>query len=275
MVVDRMHPSVDKSITFAVEKLRLAGYAGFWVVVVTGIVLTRFFSGIDLNDTLLVQVFGYNNICVYFDYPPSNYVLPFLWAITLVLLLTYIAAHWLRMRAEVQQGTLSQSLYRTLAGLKGFEAFTLVSFSTIFAVSPEGHDHTLFIHTAPFFLLQIGMVSLAMSNTLHGMQSGYWRRLGLPTWFMRGAIVYCMVFALIVAFKIPVATNAMAGSRWWVQTESLGRLAGIVDKGFLICAAIIPMMKASYLVYSRPDAIDVVRLAPSAAPRARGSVPRG
>lgn len=252
----------DESLVLVVEKLRLQGYAAFWVVVGTGIVLTRRFSGLDLSDTLLVQVFGYNNICVYFDYPPANYVLPGLWAIALVLLLMYVAGHWLHMRAEVQRGTLSVALYRTLSTLKGFEAVTLVLFSIIFAVSPEGRDHTLYIHTAPFFLLQLGMVSLAMSNTLHGIRSGYWRRLEMPEWFIKGAVVYCVVFALIVAFKIPVATNAMANEAFWVQTLFLERLAGWVDKGFLVCAAVIPMMKAAYLVYLRGDDIDRVRLSP-------------
>jgi hypothetical protein len=77
--------------------------------------------------------------------------------------------------------------------------------------------------------------------------------------------VYCVVFAMIVAFKVPVATNAMANGRWWVQTDSLEKLAGMVDTAFLVCAAIIPMMKASYLVYLRSDDLDVVRLAPSVA----------
>lgn len=268
MTGERVGASADMAIDFVVEKVRLYGYAGFWVVVLVGIVLTRAFSGQDLENSLLVQVFGYNNICVYFDYPPSNYILPFLWAITLVLLLSYITAHWLQMRAEVQEGALSLGLYRTLVGLKVFEAFTLVAFSTIFAVSPEGRDHTLFIHTAPFFLLQLGMVSLAMSNTLHGIKSGYWRRLELPGWFAEAAVVYCLVFAAIVAFKVPVATNAMAEYRWWTQTESLERLAGIVDKAFLVCAALIPMAKALYLVWWEGDELAVVRIAPGiVAPR--------
>lgn len=252
----------DKSIGFVVEKLRLSGYAAFWVVVVTGIILTRYFSSVDLDNTLLKEVFGYNNICVYFDYPPSNFVLPFLWAVALVLLLMYIGADWLHMRAEVQQGTMRLGLYRTLSSLKTFEAFTLVSFSTIFAVSPEGWDHTLYIHTAPFFLLQIGMVSLAMSNTLHGIKAGYWKRIRLPAWFSQGAIVYCVIFAMIVAFKIPVATNAMARYRWWEQTPTLETIAGIVDKGFLVCAALIPMMLASYMVWFHHDDIDAVSLSP-------------
>lgn len=78
-------------ISFVVEELRLAGYAAFWVLVLTGAVLTRLYGHVDMHDTVLTRVFGYNNICVFFDYPPATYVLPFLWAITLAMLLCYLA----------------------------------------------------------------------------------------------------------------------------------------------------------------------------------------
>ena len=93
--------NVPKNITFVVEKIRLVGYTGFWMVVLMGIFLTRTFGEVDLQSTVLMEVFGYNNICVYFDHPPSTFILPWLWAVTLVLLLSYITAHWLQMRAEV------------------------------------------------------------------------------------------------------------------------------------------------------------------------------
>lgn len=252
----------DDALMLVVEKLRLMAYVGFWVVVIVGIVLTRAFSNIDLEHTLLTKVFGYNNICVYFDHPPSTFVLPFLWAITLVLLLAYMAAHWLRMRAEVEQGTLDRKLYGHLSRMKLFEAFSMISFSTIFAVSPEGWDHTLYIHTVPFFLLQLGMVSLAMSNTLHGIKSGYWQRLGLPDWFRKAAIAYCIVFGIIVAFKIPAAANAMAGSPFWNQTATFTSVAQFFDVMFLICAAIVPMAKAGYLLYFKAELLDVVGFVP-------------
>lgn len=245
-------------LRLVVEKLRLIGYGGFWVVVVTGMILTKLFGGIDMNKTLLFETFGYNNICVYFDFYPSTRVLPFLWAITLVLLLTYIVAQWLQVRAQVGD-TVSIRLYRLLSAFTLFEALTLISFSTIFAVSPL---ESLWVHTVPFFLLQIGMVSLAVSNTVYGIRSGYWNRLRLPSWFSTGAKVYCVVFLLVVAFKIPVAMNAMAGQRFWEQTETLVQIAGFMDVMFLICAAVVPMLKAAYLLFLRRDDLDVVLLTP-------------
>ena len=250
----------DNDLYFVVEKLRLAGYAGFWVVVLVGIILTRTLGDVDLENSLLVQVFGYNNICVYFDHPPSTYVLPFLWAVTLVFLLLYMVTHWMRMRAQVEEGTLTPGLYSLLTKLKLFEAFTMVSFSTVFAVQPTAWDHTLYIHTVPFFLLQIGLVSLAFSNTLHGIKSGYWRQLELPEWFEKAAKFYCVVFALVVLFKIPAATNAMLGSPWWEQTDTFKKVARSVDVLFLFCAAVVPMTKAWYLLRIGGDKLDVVRL---------------
>jgi hypothetical protein len=251
--------SGNGDMSFVVERLRLAGYAGFWVLVLTGALLTKRYHP-DLSQTLLRRVFGYNNVCVYFDFPPATYVLPFLWAVTLVLLLGYLTAQWLQMRAEVQQGSLTPRLYAFLSRLKLFEAITLTGFSTIFAVQPEAWNHTLFIHTAPFIALQIGLVSLAMSNTLHGIKSGYWARLALPPWFIPGAKVYVVVFALVVCLKIPLAINALARAPWWEQTPAVGRLAHVVDVLFLIAAAIIPVLKAAYFVRARGDRLDVVHL---------------
>jgi hypothetical protein len=253
----------DPGVCFVIEKLRLAGYASFWLVIATGIVLTKYFSDVDIDHAVMTQVFGYPNICVYFDHPPSNYVLPFLWAVTLVPLLGYIAAQWMHMRVEVSQNGLSRRTYRLLSAMKTFEAATLIAFSTIFAVSPEGWDRTLYIHTVPFFLVQLGMVSLAISNTVHGIRSGYWRRLDLPIWFTRGAIVYCLIFAMIVAFKIPYATNAMLGGPWWSNTSGIIRVASIVDALFLIFVAAVPMAKALYLVLFRGTDLDVVSLTPN------------
>ncbi len=262
-------------LRLVVEKLRLNAYIGFWIVVAVGIFLTTRFSGVILSDTLLVKVFGYNNICVYFDFPPSTFFLPTLWAFTLVFLLMYICAHWLQMRNEVAQGNLSRGLYRTLTGLKAFEACTMIIFSTIFAVNPQGPDHTLWIHTIPFFLLQVGLVSLAMSNTVHGIKSGYWTRLGLPTWFGKAAVVYCVLFMLVVLFKIPYAANAMATAVhnagveagnalsdgvWFTMTSSLKTIAQRVDLLFLIFAAVVPMLKTLYLLKTKGDRLEVVYL---------------
>ena len=41
-----------------VERLRLYAYAGVWTTIITGVILTQTWAGIDKNDTLLRSVYG-------------------------------------------------------------------------------------------------------------------------------------------------------------------------------------------------------------------------
>jgi hypothetical protein len=171
-----------------------------------------------------------------------------------------LGADWLQLRIQLEQGNVDQKLYKHLCRLKLFEAFTLACFTTIFAVHPQGWDQTLYIHTAPFILVQIGLVSLAISNTLQGIKSGYWRRLGLPAWFSRMAVIYCLLFAVVVGFNIPVTINAMAHNPWWNQTNTLKVVAKSFDSLFLLFAAVVPMAKAAYLMLTRAEELEAIYL---------------
>lgn len=248
------------NIVLSIEKLQLLGYSSFWIIVLVGIFLTDIFANIDLDNTLLLEVFGYNNICIYFDFPPSTYILPLLWSVTLVFLLLYLVTNWLQMKKQVKVGNLDQKLYKRLTKLKIFEAFTLVSFSTIFAVSPEGWNHTLIIHTAPFLLLQVGVVSIAISNTLFGIKSGYWDRIGMTVWFTRVNILYCILFSSIVGLYIPILLNAMGDSLWLDHIGILKSIAEILDRCFLFFAAIVPILNAYYLLCFKADKLENVKI---------------
>ncbi|WP_299490664.1 hypothetical protein [Acaryochloris sp. IP29b_bin.137] len=261
MTSNKLKPGDTTAITLTVEKLQLLSYLSFWIIVMTGIFLTERFSDIDLENTTFQEVIGYNNICIYFDTPPSTYVLPFFWAITLVIFLIYLVANWLQMIRQLKAGHLDQNLYQLLSRLKLFEAFTLVFFSTVFAVSPEGWDHTLFIHTIPFLMVQIGVTSMAISGTLFGIKSGYWERLELAKWFKWANILDCILISLVVVLYIPMLINAMADGIWWAHTDRLSSLAEVLDRCFLFLSAIVPLLNAIYLVCFKSDKIEVVNIA--------------
>jgi hypothetical protein len=55
------------------EALRLVAYGAFWAMVLFAIAMhSLFVRGVDMDDTPLVRLFGYNNICIYWDYTPSR-----------------------------------------------------------------------------------------------------------------------------------------------------------------------------------------------------------
>ena len=48
------------------EALRLVAYGAFWAMVLFAIAMhSLFVRGVDMDDTPLVRLFGYNNICIY------------------------------------------------------------------------------------------------------------------------------------------------------------------------------------------------------------------
>ena len=65
------------------ELLRLSGYLLFGLLLLVCIVLTVAFAEIP-EETELKKAFGYNNICVFLDYPPAAWVGPTLWVMFLV-----------------------------------------------------------------------------------------------------------------------------------------------------------------------------------------------
>ena len=69
-----------------------------------------------------------------------------------------------------------------LSKMKGIEIFFSILFTLIFFVSyadptyefhPKRERFLMAMHTVPFFLLQIGLLSTAASNVIHG-HFGYW-----------------------------------------------------------------------------------------------------
>lgn len=78
------------------EGLRFYAYLCFWVLVIIGAWLTFYHSNVQFHDNPLIHHFGYNNICILFDTYPATYVLPTLWVINFLLLVSYIITSWLR-----------------------------------------------------------------------------------------------------------------------------------------------------------------------------------
>jgi len=252
-----------------VESLRLYGYAAIWTTMVTGVILTRTWAEIDQNDTLLVSVYGYNNVCVNFDYPPSNYVLPVLWAVSLCIFLCYFKAQTVVFNTHEHEGRISPLVNTILHRMKAFEAVTFVGFSTIFAVSPEGPDHTMWIHTIPWLLMQIGLASCAASNTLHGYKSGMWLNLDHGTgWLSRLAVVYIgllvtstiilLVLTLNALIGMPTCVSRIDGSGWddceggfITKTDGLAIFMQATSYLEFFLIAVIPPAKAGLLVWTR------------------------
>ena len=271
----------------SVEHLRLYTYVSFVLLVVTGMVLTKAFAHVDMQTTLLVRMYGYNNVCVWFDFPPATYVLPILWVVTLAFFLAFSFASSMRLQSDrhlasysngddahdggtsTADGEGSPPVVRRLVLMKRFEAAMVILFSLIFAVkydAPPGasasHERFLMIlHTTPFFALQLGLISLALSSIVHGYLGGYWRRLG----HLDGEYAYCFrslmwpyaaLLASIITFKICYCVWAWTRFPHLNASPALIALAHMADALFLLFALAIPMLKSFCLVWKYGEKLE-------------------
>ena len=75
-------------ISVVVENFRTAFYWSFLGIIVFGAFLTKVFTKVD-STAIINDVFGASNICTYFDFPPSTYVLPFCWIFAMLFAIAY------------------------------------------------------------------------------------------------------------------------------------------------------------------------------------------
>jgi len=249
------------------EKMRLIAYLDFWLVILVGMFLTHY-TDLDVMNTPLTRVFGYNNVCVNFDFAPSSYALPFLYAITLIFLILFNCVQHEILRAHNNAGRLGQSMHKFLRRSIFFTSFTFIFFSTIFAVQPELEDEdpehiTLILHTLPFSVLQVGVTVLAMTIALQDYAMDYWSLLGFNGKVGKILqIAYIVALAVVITFKIIVAWNAMLNQPWFDQTWIVSSgLAEAFDQAFLFLAAALPPIYDAFLIAFRYEQLPKISIA--------------
>ena len=136
-------------VQVVVQTLRLVAMSLYALMVVLSITLTKIFYGQFPQDNIIKKTFGANNICLYFDFPPTTYIMPPLWSLTCIIVALYCAASIYRYHVAWTEGKLSGILRKTLSIITlGYLCATLV-FSLCFAIQPKDHVH-LILHTLPF-----------------------------------------------------------------------------------------------------------------------------
>ncbi len=146
------------------ELLRIYSYLFFWLIVGFGWYFTKHHSDVDFHDNILIDTFGSNSICLLFDHPPGNYLLPSLWAINYLLLTSYSISCWLRVYHEKALNDIEKNRYRFYTICTAMEIFSFTAFSTIFAITPE---ENVAIHTLPFTFLILGLSILSAKNYIY------------------------------------------------------------------------------------------------------------
>ena len=220
------------------EKLRIVVYLFFIGIVLVGFLVTRAFSEHAIHHNTLKDLWGYNNICVFFDHTPATYILPTLYAINFLFISLYFVSSWLRCRGECQAGNISRKGFTGYSIVTAYEFLSFCFFATVFAVSP---DENLILHSVPFINLIIALSTLAAKNYWYHQNtmdlSAGQKILGRAYVSVHISVSLIYVFALI---------NGFFGDPFYC-TLCYETVHMIINRSWLVTGLIVPIGIAFYL----------------------------
>lgn len=199
------------------EAYRMCAFMLIGVMFLVCIILSVAFADIPEN-TELIQSFGYNNVCVYLDYPPASNVAPTLWIFFLVpwtiYSISWIARVWSRV---TPRGPVSECTYRLLQAVTGMELIFGAHFVQVFANKPHELEHPLGLklHSYPYMLLIISLWTMSFKTVWWFVNhEGHWSFA-----IKAAAYFFELVYFTSTLLKVLVMINLLTDDSLWVANE--------------------------------------------------------
>ena len=214
------------------EGIRFYAYLSFWVLVIIGSWLTLYHSDVDFQNNPLMHMFGFNNICILFDTYPATYVLPSVWVISFLLLVSYIITSWIRVYQKYLLSTVSNRSFTLFTICTTVEFTSLCLFTTVFSIPPE---ESMIFHIAPFTCLILALSLLSIKNFVY-----YNRSANLGPNEIKLGYIYLAIHLFASIIKMIMQINALAGDPLY-STVSFVSFHQFIDRLWMLTAALIPL----------------------------------
>ena len=214
------------------ERYFHAAIYSFVAMVVTGGILTLLFSGTDLKTTPLMAYYGYNNVCVVFDSPPSTYICPVYWFFVAYLIVRYAVEDTKRL---LQINTIGSGEKAAAYGLNVGLVLVAAFFSLCLAIRPE---LDMMGHTLPFVAL---VLILPLVFLMHCIQCRQRTHL-----YLAGVGVYMLLSLAKAVFDVYALTSGGHVPPTVAQGVDLLWLACALGAPFLVPAPVVPVARPAY-----------------------------
>eukprot|EP01084_Bolivina_argentea_P242052 406169_1 len=221
------------TVTIVPESLRAYFYVEFWIFSLIGVILTKGFSTeFNPDDNIILNTFGNNNICVYYDDPPFSYIAAALFTPILLTGAVYIFVDINRVYFCMKDPSQPQITPRVYSYYKGTSIFIVVSFCYFVQVF-------VYVHWFPFGVLQWALFLLGIQHYIFMLKTkviskdtnNYW--IGIVYLVSMGIVVLCKFFLDLV--------NLFGGELWVHWGEWVKTFAHAIDILFMIIITICPI----------------------------------
>lgn len=128
---------VDVHIELVPEAFRMWFYYGFFIYTFLAVFISSNWSDqLDLEDNVFIDLYGGNNICLFYDFPPFSYFGAILWFPQLFNILCYEALDQFRVYEDYLEGKCSRKFIILYSMATVYECLSWIGFLQITATSP-------------------------------------------------------------------------------------------------------------------------------------------
>jgi hypothetical protein len=218
------------------EYIRIVAYVNFWLMILFSVIVTKVFVDPELLiDNPLDQTFGYSNICLFFDFPPSRVATAIVYPFVEIPLLLYIVLNYLRTREMYLEQHRIRKWEYLLCSLFFPVSFILTMYFRMVFVVEAFED--VVGHTLGFQGLQLSLCLVAIQN--------YWynKATNNVPFASKKWISLTYLFSLLgsTSIKMVLVWSIFLGTAVTTFGAVLGR---IIDICWMVLAAIIPLFLA-------------------------------
>jgi uncharacterized protein YacL len=260
--------------TLQVEKLRLIAYMAFWgmclfAMVVSKAAVAGSLGPCPLNEgdeptygmhcSVLMDTFGFNNICVYWDYSPSREATALVYPIFEYTLALYVVMGYLQIKNDYDNKKADSVIYNAASVLLWIKIILIAWFRMIFVCSVFQTPIPFFgtempavvAHTLGFFGMQFALILIAVENVVYIVYNKKTMlSMSVETTKVM-AIVYVVVLAVITGLKISWASSIFITGTPWIGAP----WPHIFDRVWMLLAAVMPVFFSLYGMKTEPDMV--------------------
>ena len=226
------------------EAFRMLFYFTFICLIGLGyFVSTNFSETFSADENPVILLFGNNNVCIYFDFPPFTYFSAFLYGIIMMFLLAFEALDMIRvLDCYYMDKVFGKCFLSFYISCTIYEVLTIYNFLQIFATQP---DVNVYVHVMPFILIIVALWTLALKRYLYFVIT----RNTNHTIFENHKYIdylgrlYVIGLGVTIAIKIPFMIINLWGGYLWKRPgyKWTPLLTGTVDQIFTVLVIVVPL----------------------------------
>ena len=255
-----------------VEVFRFAYLLYFSLIMVLVVSITSAFVKEGFKE-IMTSLTGFINICSYFDFPPTTYVVPSFYAIFPTIVFLYAITFVFRAWISCKENKISQASLILYMCVYLYLFLSAAFFATTFAIQPSLDDlpKTYILHTAPFTNLIISFNLVQIAATIFNNKVA-WIDWNVSVFLKISSYSVTTILTLSSIVKVLWSINTFGGVIqtgnkekviangwiWNVQEEPFGKIGQTNDTIFMICTFVYPMCEAIYLMLKKSDAHGVI-----------------